>query len=270
LLERVRDFYDRNTESEWARLQSGLGRVEYAVTLRLIRNHFPPSGPLCDIGAGPGRYSLEMARWGYAVTVFDLSSASIDRARAEFGRAQLSAEAFLVGSATDLSSLPADAFDAALLLGPIYHLSSSGERLQALSELRRILRPGGVAVVGYLNSWGLIRTGLSDFPRRYATAEGARSILRPQVFENVTSGFTDCYWSTPPEALTEIRSAGLDLITYAGAEGFAGGMHAIVDALGTDEPGVLETIVQIAPETSESPQYRDATDHLHIVVRRGR
>ena len=48
-------------------------------------------------------------------------------------------------------SEPDDSADAAILLGPLYHLTEQSERMEALREARRILKPGGVlAAVGDL------------------------------------------------------------------------------------------------------------------------
>lgn len=48
-------------------------------------------------------------------------------------------------AAGDARSLPADdhRFDAALLLGPLYHLVDRSDRIHALSEAIRVVRPGG-------------------------------------------------------------------------------------------------------------------------------
>ena len=42
----------------------------------------------------------------------------------------------------------------------------------------------------------------------------------------------------------------------------------MVAAVAQSDPVAFENIVALAAETSELPQYRDATDHLHIVLRR--
>jgi hypothetical protein len=43
-----------------------------------------------------------------------------------------------------------------------------------------------------------------------------------------------------------------------------------VEQLSADNPEAYANVVQVAAETSELPQYRDSTDHLHIVVRKRR
>ncbi len=48
-----------------------------------------------------------------------------------------------VGDARRLDR-PDASVDAALLLGPLYHLTERGDRVAALAEARRVLRPGGV------------------------------------------------------------------------------------------------------------------------------
>ena len=80
------------------------------------------------------------------------------------------------------------------------------------------------------------------------------------------SGFTECYWSTPEVALGEVKEAGLEIISYAGAESFVNGMGSLLEKLAAENPEAYANIVAVAAETCELAQYRDSTDHLHIVV----
>ena len=57
--------------------------------------------------------------------------------------------------------------DAALLLGPLYHLTDRGDRLTALSEARRVLRTGGLVAAAAISRFastfdGLARGFLAD------------------------------------------------------------------------------------------------------------
>jgi len=178
----------------------------------------------------------------------------------------LEPDASIQGTANDLSQFDAPSFDAVLTLGPLLHLVERADRLRALSEMRRVLTVGGVAIVQYLNSWGLIRTGLSDFSNWYDDPARITAMLNPQSFEDALKGFTDCYWSTPHDALSEIKSSGLAVRTYAGAESFLGGMAEVMTRLQAESPTRYAKVLPLSAGMSELPQLRDATDHLVAVV----
>jgi S-adenosylmethionine-dependent methyltransferase len=265
----VQDFYNKNVVREWERLDTPLSRIEFATALRLIDKYFPSTGHVCDIGSGPGRYAIALLQHGYQVTLVDLSEALLQFAHTQIARLGLHAERCMHGDARDLSALASEVFDAALLMGPMYHVIEANDRRKVLGELRRVLKAGSPALITYLNAWGLIRTGLVDFPNRYCDVAFVRSMLAEHVFQGQElANFTECYWSTPPAALAEVQQAEFEVVSYASAQGFAGGMRPLLEPLATARPDVYANIVQVAAETSELPQYRDTGEHLHIVVRK--
>ncbi len=265
--EYVRNYYDSAPEREWERLETGLSRIEFGSTLRLIEKYFPSNGAICDIGSGPGRYAIELARRGYQVTLLDLSGKLLERAERAFAAEGINAERFVRGDARDLGVFENESFDCALLLGPLYHLIAREDRSQALREMIRILRPGGRAIVAFLNSWGLLRCGITGFPKRFNDPDFLRSMLGERTFEDPERpNFTECHWSNPEIAGTELQDAGLRIVSYAGAEGFPNGMAPLLDSLRKDEPEAYANVLEFAAETSELPQFRDTTNHVHFVV----
>lgn len=74
-------------------------------------------------------------------------------------------------SATDLSHLPDACCDVVLLLGPLYHLLTTGERRRAVAEAARLLRPGGLVCAAGINTLTYLRDVIRDDPddvgRRY-------------------------------------------------------------------------------------------------------
>jgi SAM-dependent methyltransferase len=98
-----------------------------------------------DVGCGNGRYLAELRSRGHRGLVCgaDLSEGMLRTARLEAGDASL-----LV---TDAQELPfaSDSFDVVLAMHMLYHVP---DRAQALTEMRRVVRPRGIALV-LTNSW---------------------------------------------------------------------------------------------------------------------
>ncbi len=264
----VRDYYNANAEAERNRLDLPLCRVEFASALRLIDKYFPKSGSVCDIGGATGRYTLELLRRGYAVTLLDLSAEEIRLAELELQKNSLCADQLIVGDAADMSMLPPASFDAALMMGPMYHIVEPEARAKALSELHRVLRPQGIALIAYLNTWGVLKTLITDSPDEFQDISLMRSLLSKQALgAHTASSFTEIYLSTPVAALREVQDAGFEIVSYAGAESFANGLGLQMKQVMLEQPEAYRNIVTLAAESSELEQYRDSTDHLHLVAR---
>jgi SAM-dependent methyltransferase len=266
----VRTYYDREVDREWGRLDRPYRRLELVTTLHLVSRYFPERGHIADIGGGPGRYTIELLRRGYRATLVDLSPQAVGLAERKLAELGLRAEALVCADAQDLGGLSDRAFDGALLMGPLYHIVAEAGRAQALAELRRILRPGAPAIVAFLNPWGILRAGLTEFPESYARLDYVRGLLTNWVQAGEQRAFTEAAFLTPPQTLGELRAAGFDVVTYAGAEGFAAGMLDALEQIASADPVAYENVLRLAAETCELPQYRDSTEHLHAVVRASR
>jgi len=97
-----------------------------------------------------------------------------------------------------------DTFDAALLIGPMYHIVEQNECVKVLHELKRILKPHGVAIIAYLNSWGLIKTGVTDIPNWYKEISVTLDEVRTYFFRTKSIWlYRLYYWSTPKAALVK-------------------------------------------------------------------
>ncbi len=263
----VRKYYDECVDREWERLSRPYRRFELASTLRLIDEYFPPCGRILDVGGGPGRYSIELAQRGYDVTLIDLAPGNVARAREELARLGLEVDDVRQGDACDLTSFPDRAFDAALMLGPMYHIVEEADRRVALLELRRVLKPGAPAIVGFLNPWGILRSGLVEFPELYSDETAIRKLTDTCTQVGEQRAFTEAAFVTPPQAIAELRAAGFAVDTYAGVEGFAAGMLDEVERLAIENPTAYEIVLRLVAETCDHPAYRDSTEHLHVIAR---
>ncbi|MGB2984133.1 MAG: class I SAM-dependent methyltransferase [Candidatus Bipolaricaulia bacterium] len=264
----VRDYYDACVNFEWGRLTDPYHRFELESTRRLIDEYFPSEGRIVDVGGGPGRYTVELLQRGHSVSLVDLSAEAIEFAKRKLAELGLEAELVACADARCLDCLNSAAFDAGLLLGPLYHLVDEEDRRKALSEFHRILKPGAPGIVGFINPWGILRSGLNEFPTFYANREDAAALLGTYHKIGEQAAFTESVFLPPPQALDELRAAGFAVEARAGVEGFASGMLDEVARIAEEDPEAYENILLLVAETCQHPAYRDCTEHLHVVVRR--
>jgi S-adenosylmethionine-dependent methyltransferase len=231
--EHVRAAYDGNPEREWQRLDRH--RTEFAVTLRAMEDHLPaPPARVLDVGGGPGRYAIELARRGYDATLFDLSTACLDMARERAAAAGVSLAALAQGTATDLRCFPDETFDAVLLMGPLYHLLEAGTRRQALAEAARVLRSGGVLLAAFITRYAILRWYAANDPLWPAeNRQEFESILETGVLPpSGEPGSAFVAWvAHPGEVQPLVEGAGLELRALLGVEGVLSMIEEGVNAL---------------------------------------
>lgn len=267
-MEVVKQYYDAAAEGEYQRLNTVYTQVEYKSTLYLVDKYFPKEGKILDIGSGPGRYSLALLRKGYEVSLLDLSQNELDIAKRKITEEGYIAQDYYCQSALDLECFEDNTFDALLVMGPLYHLHTEEERVKVLTESRRILKKDGVAIIAYINTWGALKASLREFPDCFTDLAHFDRYQEGNLKFSHEESFTATYFTTPPIALKEVEAAGYNLISYAGAESFVSGLNIQLQNLAAYMPETYNNYVTKAVEYCEYPQYRDATEHLHIVVRK--
>jgi len=260
--ETIRRYYERGREVD--RLKGGLatGPLEFVRTTRLIERFLGPA-PLdvLDVGGGPGAYAAWLADRGFRVHVVDPVPLHVEQARA--AHPQVTAE---VGDARDLRQGSASV-DAVLLLGPLYHLVERADRLRALGEARRVLRPGAVLVAAAISRFA----GLLDL----LVAERLHEPdVRPLVAAAIESGaflgsadglFTTAYFHLPRDLRAEVAEAGFAEAQVLSVEG-PGFLVADFERRWAD-PAQRETILWAAEVVESEPEMLAASSHLLAVAR---
>ena len=196
------------------------GALEFERTTEIIARRLPAApAVVADVGGGPGSYSLWPARQGYRAEHRDLMPLHAGQLSAEVpaGRGGLARAAG--GRGPDL---PDGYVGAVLLLGPLYHLRRRADRIAALAEARRIVRPGGPVFTAAISRWaprlqGELRQRLyQDFPvaREISVAVERSGWLAPLR----DGGFTG-YCHRPGQLRREVRDAGFEVTDLVSVEG---------------------------------------------------
>ena len=149
----LNDYYGQYDED--GRLnRNRRGELEYLTTMGYIQAYLKPGNRVLEVGAGTGRYSLTFAELGAEVTAVEPVAHNLEILRGKIVPGQNVTA--LKGAAENLSMLESDSYDMTLLLGPMYHLATEEQRMQAMAEAIRVTKPGGVIMAAYCIAEGSI------------------------------------------------------------------------------------------------------------------
>ena len=254
-------YYDQSAEKEWERLERH--RTEFAVTLMALEEFLPAPGcSVLDIGGGPGRYSIELARQGYRVTLFDISGESLKLAQEKARETGVSVENVIHGNALDLSDLEADSFDGVLLMGPLYHLLSEGDRERAVQEAKRVLKPQGRLFAAFITRFAAFRNVAIFQPEFIAENEDYAVQLLDTGIHDQPTAFAKAYYARPEEIVPFMENCGLETLMLVGCEGIVAGHEGPVNEL---EGEAWQKWVEWNYRLGQEPSLYGASDHLLYV-----
>lgn len=158
-LETVRKHFDELGEREWERLvQTPRARVSLELHRRLLHRFVRPGWRVLEVGAGPGRFTIELAAIGATIVTSDVSVVQLQLNARKVGEAgcEYAVEERRVLDVRDLSEIPDRSFDATIAFGgPISYAFEKAD--QALRECVRVTRVGGVVLASVMATIGTMR-----------------------------------------------------------------------------------------------------------------
>ena len=268
----VRDYYEGFAEREWSRLERpDDGALEFALNSRTLAAYLPAGATVLDIGGGPGRYALWLAARGHRVTLADLSPALLAIARERTPAAGPTLETIVEADARDLGRWESGSFDAALALGPFYHLTGTTERDRAAAELARVVRPGGLVFIALMPRLAFLRRTIADATERRHLADPAfvARILDGGVFINDVPGrFTGGYGFRPEEIGPFFAAHGFTQRTLLASESVAPDLQRHLAELAQSDPVTYEATLDALLSVAAEPSILGLASHLLYVGRR--
>ncbi len=213
--------YSAGTESE--RLTAGIGLLERERILEILTRCLPePPATFFDVGGGTGAYAFPLAERGYRVHLVDLTPLHIEQVRQRMLHAARPLVEARVGDARQLDSAGSTA-DGYLLFGPLYHLTDRVDRIAALREAHRMLKPGGTLVAAAITRFASLLDGLArGFIDDPPFLEILRNDLSSGQHRNPTGNpnyFTTAYFHRPEEFEDELAEAGFRSVQVFAVQG---------------------------------------------------
>ena len=266
----VKEYYADNVRNEWRRLiKDAYHRLEFDTTLHFLDKYLPAHGLVLDAGGGPGRYTFELAKKGYDVTLLDATQANLDFAKRMIRRHGLQAwvKQIMTGSIVNLTEFPEASFDAVLCTGgPLSHVLDTNDRARAISELVRVAKPGVPIFVSVMGRFSVLVAILLDAQYEIELPHFGQICETGDYLGG--RGFTACHFFLPEEFRQAFIRPDIEILEMAGLEGISSQHVKELNQLAKDDKRYkiwLETHLQ----TCTHPSVVGISVHMLIVCRKG-
>ncbi len=256
-------YYNKFNEEK--RLDSRHGQVEFITSMKYIHKYLKqleqekPKAEIriLDVGAATGRYSVPLAEEGYDVTAVELVKHNLARLKAKG-----SAVKAYQGNAMKLKRFEDNSFDVVLVFGPMYHLHEKEEKCQALSEAKRVTRPGGMIFVAYImNEYSVITYAIKEKHIK----EGVEQGMLDETF-HCTKSANELYSFVRTEDIEDFnQEIGLRRLQIIAADGASNYIRPYLNALDETE---FKYFIDYHLATCERADLLGASGHLVDILQK--
>jgi len=260
----VQEYYNQDVENEWARIAN---RPEFLLTCRMLNRYIKPGDTVLDIGGGPGRYSLYLAGCGCNVTLFDLSPANT-----AFGAAMAKKEGLslktVTGDAREADKLVQSTYDHVLLMGPMYHLLEEPDRVKAVEAAMKLLKPGGVLFVSFINLFaGVVYMAKWDPALVNSTVECEMKYRECVLNQTSYAGqaFTQAFFISQDEVLPFMSQFPLEKLHLIGQEGI---LSPCEQNIMSQPPEIIDAWLDFAEKLLDREDLLSWSEHLMYIGRK--
>jgi ubiquinone/menaquinone biosynthesis C-methylase UbiE len=237
--------------------------IMFQIERWFIKRYLPESGTVIDVGGGPGRFSVEIAKLGRDVVLTDITPKHIDQAKqlaVQEGVADKTIQ-YRVMDIRDLSAFGDGAFSMAVCYGMLNY--TLDRDVHVLSELGRIVQPGGPILISAMGLYGAVRYvwaqgRLADPSYR----EREREILETGVnaFRKPCRKF---YTAASLRATAE--KAGLRVLEVAGTPAIAACLGQEIDRARQD-PEAWAYVIETEKKACTVPGLVDTGQHIILAT----
>jgi ubiquinone/menaquinone biosynthesis C-methylase UbiE len=262
--DRAASFYDEYGEREWTRFEDGrTPEPSLHVHIEHLRRFVRPGDRVLDVGAGPGRFTIELARIGAKVAVADLSPGQLQQNRERLAEAGLEEQIVerQIADVLDLSRWEDSSFDATVCLGgPLSYVVDRAE--DGLAELVRVTKPGGHVLLSVMSVVGTVVHFLPlllDLARR----DGV-----PTQEEIVRTGLLSDEPDYGHLAMKLFRWSELEAILSRHGEIVAASAAGLLPAEQPEEPELREFLRTAELELASEPGALSCGQHILAVLRK--
>lgn len=266
----TKNIYSRSVRDEWNRLvKDPFHELEFFTTFSFLKKHLPKNGLILDAGGGPGRYTIELAKLGYNVVLFDLVAEHLEFAKKQIKKEKIANKVkdIVTGSITDLSKFVDNYFDAVLCLGgPLSHVHPEEERQKAISELVRVAKVGAPIFTSVMSKYGVMLATPAGWPQEVEFKKHYQNLVENGE-DYKWRGIGYCHYFTSDELEKMFLKENVEIITKVGLEGLNVD-DKVTNRFAKKFPEAWENWLEIHMNICTEPFVIDASGHMMIIVQK--
>lgn len=250
-------YYNKFNEDK--RLTRRHGIVEFRTAMKYIVKYLKKmdNPKILDVGAGTGRYSIELDKLGYDVTAVELVKHNLMHLKKNYPDIKS-----YQGNAINLKKFKDESFDMVLLFGPMYHLITKNEKIKALMEAKRVVKTGGIIMISYyMNEYAVIKHG-------FVEGNILDAIDSNEIDKNfhITPKCDDLYSMVRLEDINELKKiAKLKRIKILSQDGASDYIRPIINKM---DDKTFETYIKYHLSICERKELLGASSHVLDILKK--
>lgn len=258
---RVEAIYRDSADMLWDRRVKD--RIGTAVLAEILDREVVARRPrlVLDLGGGNGFWTAHLETRVRRVLLADMCTALLAEVPSSVASPRVACDATLV-------PLADGQVDAVVCMGPMYGVGGADEQSRLLTEIRRVLSPGGVAVLEVMTPMGALRNLMLRNPLAAADVQWSefRSTgkLRGPRFTDFQTGQI---YQDPGEAVATVEAHGFDVLDAIGYDAPSSALAQLRHREMTDD--VVSAWARLMLDAGKDPAAWGAADQVVIVAGRG-
>ncbi|HEU4353956.1 MAG TPA: class I SAM-dependent methyltransferase [Actinomycetota bacterium] len=264
-------FFDEYGDAEWARHEtSPFARVAFHVHRHHLERFVRRGDRVLEVGAGAGRFTVELVQLGARVTATDISPEQLRLNEDHLVEAGLEdgVEERRAADVLDLSAFSDATFDAVVCYGgPLSWVLDRADR--ALDELLRVTRPGGHVLLGVMSRFGSLRAFLAGADAEIAEfgVEEMHEIVRTGFLPDNHSTLGPMHLFTWTELGALLERHPCEIVAASAANFLSIGNDETCERWLREDAAMWERFLEWEVAACAEPGALDGGTHLIAVVR---